>query len=163
MPRTCTVCGHADRDAIDAALVTGEPLRNIAARYVTSTATLLRHKAAHLPASLAAAQGAQEAAHGDDLIAQVRVLQGKALAILAKAEAAGQLNVALQGVREARGCLELLARLLGELQETGPTVNFLVMPEWLTLRTRLLIALDPYPDARLAVAAAMQEVGHARK
>jgi hypothetical protein len=163
MPRSCTICAHAQREAIDAALVAGQPLRDMSALFRVSEDALARHKTRHLPAALALAQGAQEAAHGDDLLAQVRVLQGKALEILAKAEAAGQLNVALQGVREARGCLELLARLLGELQEAGPTVNVLVMPEWLTLRTRLLIALDPYPDARLAVAAAMQEAPHARK
>ncbi len=163
MPRTCTICSHAERDAIDKALVTAEPLRSIAQRFATSATALHRHKAAHLPAVLAAAQEAQEAAHGDDLLAQVRALQDKALAILDKAEAAGQLNVALQGVREARGCLELLARLLGELQETGPTVNVLVMPEWVAMRTRLLAALDPYPDARLAAAAAMHEVPDAGK
>jgi hypothetical protein len=163
MPQTCTICRHAEREAIDAALLTAEPLRIIAARFGTSATALHRHKAAHLPTRLALAQGAQEAAHGDDLLAQVRELQGKALAILAKAEAAGQLNVALQGVREARGCLELLARLLGELQEAAPTVNVLVMPEYLATRTRLLLALEPYPDARLAAAAAMQEVVHAGK
>ena len=163
MPRMCTICTHSERDVIDAALLTTEPLRNIAARFGTSATALHRHKAAHLPTRLALAQDAQEAAHGDDLLAQVRTLQGKAMDILAKAEAAGQLNVALQGVREARGCLELLARLLGELQEAGPTFNVLVMPEWLSLRVAILRSLEPYPDARLAVAAALQGVVHAGK
>jgi len=31
----------------------------------------------------------------------------------------------------------------------------LVMPEWLTLRARLLAALAPYPAARLALAEAL--------
>ena len=32
MPRTCLACTSPERDAIDKALVTGEPLRNIAKR-----------------------------------------------------------------------------------------------------------------------------------
>ena len=67
------------------------------------------------------------------------------------------LRTALQGVREAKGCLELLARLQGELQERT-TVNVLINPQWLTLRTVILQALDEYPEARFAVAQALQEV-----
>ncbi|MCI0865579.1 MAG: hypothetical protein J4N89_03465, partial [Chloroflexi bacterium] len=44
---------------------------------------------------------------------QVRSLQGKALAILTKAEAAGDLRGALGAIRETRGTLDLLAKLLG--------------------------------------------------
>jgi len=79
------------------------------------------------------------------------------LSILAKAEQAGDLRTALQGVREAKGCLELLARLQGELQEQA-TVNILINPQWLSLRTVILEALDRYPEARQAVARALREV-----
>ncbi len=68
------------------------------------------------------AQEAQEVAQADNLLEQVQNLQAKALSILAKAEAAGDLRTALQGIREARSCLELLAKLQGELQQEG-TVN----------------------------------------
>jgi hypothetical protein len=44
MPRTCLACSHAEREAIDKALATGEPLRNIAKHVPISPAALLRHK-----------------------------------------------------------------------------------------------------------------------
>ena len=47
------------------------------------------------------------------MLDQVRSLQGKALAILVQAEAAGDLRTALGAVREARGNLELFAKILG--------------------------------------------------
>ena len=121
MPRICTICSHKGREAIDKALVDGHmPFRHIAARFDTSTGALQRHKADHMPMALVNAQGAQEVARGDTLLDQLRLLQDKALSILGKAEAAGDLRTALGGVREARGCLELLGKLAVELQGAPP-------------------------------------------
>jgi hypothetical protein len=46
-----------------------------------------------------------------------RDLQERALTTLVRAEEAEELNVALQAIRQARGNLELLAKLLDELDE----------------------------------------------
>jgi hypothetical protein len=157
MPRSCTICTHPERDVIEQALITGQPFRYIAARYGTSATALFRHKQDHLPVALVSAQEAEAVAHGDSLLEQVRALQTKALTILARAEAAGQLTVALQAVREARGCLALLAQLLGELHQ-GPTVNVLLAPEWQCLRATIIAALAPFPEARQAVTHTLQRV-----
>lgn len=154
MPRPCSVCTHPEHAAIDAALVRGMACRELAALYRVSPDAMERHKAAHLPATLLKAQDAQEAAQADDLLAQVRALQTRALAILDSAEAAGDLRTALGAIREARGTLELLAKLTGDLDER-PVVNVLVTPQWAATRMALLAALQPYPDARVAVAGAL--------
>ncbi len=53
-----------------------------------------------------------------------------------------------------------MARLDGQLQEQKTIVNVLaVSPEWLTLRARLLAALEAYPEARLAAAEALNGAG----
>jgi len=156
MAMTCTVCRHTDRAAIDSALVTGEPVRSVASRYVTLSGrplghmALYRHKDEHLAPSLAKAQEAASVAQADDLLGQVRTMQGRALGILDTAEAAGQLLVALAAIREARGCLELLGKLLGQIDER-PQINVLVSPEWHQVRGLILAALLPYPEARGAV------------
>ena len=151
MPRLCSVCVHDQRAAIDQALVNGTAFPALAALYRVSEDALGRHKANHLPATLARAQDAAEVAHADDLLGQVRDLQAKALGILTKAENSGQLMVALAAIRETRGCLELLGKLMGEIDDR-PQVNVLVMPEWLALRSRIVTALVPYPEARAALA-----------
>ncbi len=156
MPRKCTICEHEKVEEINRLLLEGVPLRNIAKQYSVSAASLHRHKEGHLPSKLVKAQEAREVAKADSLLDQVTELRDKALAILAKAEKAGELRTALQGVREAKGCLELLARLQGELQGRT-TVNILINPQWLSLRAVILQALDGYPEARLAVAQALQE------
>ncbi len=122
MPRNCTICAHPEREAIDAAIVSGVPLAALAAKYRVSADALGRHAAHHLPAAMVKGRAAADMVHGDDLLAQARDLQAKALGILAKAEKAGDLRTAVAANREARGCLELLARLLAELPE-GVTVN----------------------------------------
>jgi hypothetical protein len=81
-------------------------------------------------------------------------VQTKTLAILERAEKAGELRTALSAIREVRGNLELLAKLLGELRE-NPTVNLVVAPQWLTLRATILQVLEPYPDARNALCVAL--------
>jgi transposase-like protein len=157
MPQ-CTICTHEERQAIDAALLAGETsLRNIAKHYDTSAAALYRHKGAHLPAAMVKAQEAVEIARADNLLDQVKQIHAVTLSILAQAEKTGELRVALTAVREARGNLELLAKLLGELQ-AQPTVNVLVAsPEWTATRARLIAALGPYPEARAAVLEAIRE------
>jgi hypothetical protein len=155
MPRSCTVCSHPERGLIDDALLAGAAYRHIAARFNVSTGALQRHRE-HIPFHLLKAQDAAEVAHADNLLEQVKHLQSRALTILDKAEASGDLRTALSAIREARGNLELLAKLLGELQQEG-TVNVLVAPEWLSLRAVVVEALTPYPQARTAVLEALSE------
>ncbi len=157
MPRSCTICEHPEREAIDEALVAGESSAKIAGRYRTiDERAIRRHKANHLPAKLVMAQAAEEVAQADTLLGQVRDLQRRALDILDKAEEAGELRTALGAIREARGNLELLAKLLGELDER-PQVNILVSPEWLELRAVIVTALQPHPDALGGVLRALEE------
>ena len=131
MGRSCTVCVHPAREEIDKTLVEGEANRRIASQYSLSEASVRRHKGDHLPAALVKGKDAGEVVHGDSLLDQVQSLQGKALAILAQAEATGDLRVAVSAIREARGNLELLAKILGLMNvrhevEIKPVVNFTI-------------------------------------
>ena len=156
MPRSCTVCVHAKREEIDRALIEGVSAAEISGRYRTlGERAVRRHRSNHLPAKLVMAEKAAEVAEADNLLDQVGDLQRRALAILDKAEEAGELKTALSAIREARGNLELLAKLLGELDER-PVVNLNVSPEWLELRAVIVTALEPHPEAMGAVVDALE-------
>jgi hypothetical protein len=160
MPRFCSICTHDAREEIDQALVRGESTAKIAGRYRTlDERALRRHRSNHLPATLARAHEAEEVANADDLLAQVRDLQARALTILDKAEEAGELITALRAIREARGNLELLGKLAGELQD-GTTVNLYLSPEWLELRALIVAAVEPYPEARGSILRALERVSN---
>ena len=114
MPRSkrCTICRHTDVDRIDRALVGGGVVTRLSALFRVSPDALDRHKRQHLPEKLAQAQEADELAKADSLMTELRELHQKTLALMEKCEEAGDLRAALIGIREARGNLDLLGRLL---------------------------------------------------
>jgi hypothetical protein len=117
MARTCTVCRHAERLAINAALVAGEPFRAIAGRLGLSRTALQRHKAEHLPLALVKATEAAQVAEADTLLAQVQEMRQRARAYEAQAVATGDLRVGLLALREERAAAELVAKMTGALRE----------------------------------------------
>src|SRR6266511_3421379 len=150
MPRICSICSHPDRPEVDKALVAGEPIRGIAALFRVSPDAVQRHKE-HIPQELKLAADAQRVASADGLLAEVNKLRLKAYGLLQKAEQAGDYRTAISGVKEARGCLELLGKLMGQLND-NPQINIVISPQWQQVRVLLMEALSPYPDARIAVA-----------
>jgi hypothetical protein len=158
MPRRCTVCDHAEKHIIDKVLVSSGPYRSVAKRFGLSESAVYRHKSEHLPAYLLKAKEVEEVAKADDLLEQVRNLQAHALDILERAEKAGDLRTALAAISQARGNLELLGKLAGELDER-PVVNLNVSPQWLELRAVIVGALEPHPAAHTAVLRALESVG----
>lgn len=58
----------------------------------------------------------------------------------------------LKTAGQLQGQIDLLAQLLGELDKR-PRVNVLVSPEWLAVRSLIVEALMPFPEARSVVSA----------
>ena len=159
MPRTCTICLHPEKPAINAALVAGEPYRVIAQRFAASADAVYRHKVEHLPVALVKATEAAQIADADTLALKLHMLTVDAQRIRDKAEAAGDLRTALVGNRELVRIVELMAKLAGELQQEG-TTNIYITPQWIDVRTRLMHALHDFPEARAAVALVLREGIH---
>jgi hypothetical protein len=162
MTRVCTVCRHPQRAAIDKALVDGLAVRVIAERYGALTHTsVLRHKETCLPATVVKAKEAENIDHAIDIARQLTAINRAALSILAEARQAGDPATALRAIDRIQRQIELQAKLLGQLDER-PVVNVLVSAEWLQVRSALLTALAPYPEARVAVAERLRglEGGH---
>jgi hypothetical protein len=151
MPRTCTICTHPERAAIDKALVAGLSTYDLAALYRVSPDALSRHNAAHVPQQMAKAREAEDVGHAIDIVRQLRAINQVSVAILHEARQAGKPDIARSAIDRIQRQLELQGRLLGELDER-PHVDIVLTPEWLTARAALLAALQPYPDARVAVA-----------
>jgi hypothetical protein len=161
VPRTCTICEHRRLEEIDRALVGETSNLSVSSLFGVSESAVRRHKANHLPAKLVLAAKAEEVAQADALLEQARDLQIRTLAVLEAAEETKQHRIALSAIREARSNLELLAKLLGELDER-PVVNLNVSPEWLELRAVIVGALEPYTEARGAVLQAIEGTGDGR-
>lgn len=167
MPRVCTICTHPKRVAIDRALLQGDPFRNIAERFGTSTTSLTRHKADHLSERMAKA--VTRSAEADvrtaiDVAGQLKAINSATLSVLKDARSAGDGLLSLQAIDRVQKQIELQAKLI-DLINDGDTVNIIIAPQWIELRTVLLTALQGHPDALLAVSGALASIeggNHAR-
>ncbi len=158
MGRRCSACDHADRAGLDRAIAAGEGVNAVADRYGLSHQAVIRHRDAHIPTAAmqagAAAVVTAEAGHGASLVEDAAGLRAKAMELLRLAQDSGDYRTALQGVREAARCLELVAKLAGKLDDRT-TVNVLIAPTFIAIQAAILAALEPYQDARQAVVAAL--------
>jgi hypothetical protein len=163
VPRACTVCSHEKRYEIEERLATRQgTYRGIARTYGVSEDAVSRHVASgHVGQLLALAADAERAARADSLLDRIEALQSRTLAILEASEEANEHRTALAAIREARGNLELIGEITKEL-DRAPTLNLHLNPEWVELRTVIVGALDPHPDARDAVVRAIASVGNGR-
>jgi hypothetical protein len=155
--RSCTVCSHGESFAINEALVLEKASNRAITRQFGLHHDAVRRHRQHIPELLVKASEAMEVAQADDLLENVRGLQRRAYAILDTAEETGELRTALAAIREARGSLELLAKLLGELDER-PVINITLSEEWTQIRGAMMDVLSPYGEARVAVARRLLEL-----
>jgi hypothetical protein len=162
VPRRCTVCTHPERTDLDLAL--SDPSRaisQIAAKYGVSEDALSRHKANHLIPEMREKLTEDPDLRDVDVLAEMKGLYARMKGHLERVEETDNWQAIKAFHSEARTDLELLAKLIGQLDER-PVVNLLVSPEWLELRAVIVAALEPHPDARGAVLKALEGGGNGR-
>ena len=186
MARKCNTCRHPKVGEVDKKLIDGVlSLREISKCFGLTVPGLWRHKQSHLPAVLARGKASLEAGekpantaeaeaqrtavHAEavdskrdqralDSWQQLKAINAASLEVLRTARKQGQSDVLLRAVDRIARQIELEAKLLGQIQD-GVIVNVAVLPEWQGLRHRILESLRDYPEARLAVVAALKDAG----
>jgi len=160
MARPCSACVSPKRLQIDTELA-GEQttLSALARRIGVSRDALRRHRDQHLSPALAKVAieryGADSAEQAfDSVTLRVESLLDRLEVLLAIAEDRKSLVGGANIAREIRQSLELVARLRGELNDKpqNVTVNVLSTPEFTGVVTKLIAALGPWPEARIAAA-----------
>ena len=142
MPRTCTICSHAQRLEIERAIVAGTSLRTISGQFGPSKTAVLRHRS-NVAMTIARSTEARELVRTGTLLDDVRAgerraerLYEKAAEILAEALRNKDPRTALQAIRtasavmgEARDYLELRGELTNELgrDRTPPAVSIQII------------------------------------
>lgn len=153
--RYCETCRHSQRQEIDLALLAGESLRSIAERTGLSHSSVCRHKRNCLPQDLLQARISKKILDSDFLVAKVSKLIRSVENVLQKAEEADKALLVLAAVRELRPTLELLQKFSTRSETQTQQPDFSVTAELTVIRTAILNALQPFPQARVAVAAAL--------
>jgi hypothetical protein len=153
VPRTCSICSHEHRDAMEDAFIAGQAKRRIASQHGVSERAVRYHMREHLPALLALARDAERAARADTLLDRMEALQSQTLAIL---DAPEDQRTALAAIAQARRNLELIGEVTRELDRAG-TINLELTVEWQEVKAVLVNTLASYPEAQQAVFNALEE------
>jgi hypothetical protein len=161
VPRRCTVCAHERRYDIDTILVDrAKPYRDIARQYDVSKDAISRHvSGGHISELLALAADAERAARADSLLDRIEALQSRIEAFLSRVEDTDNYSAIIGGFREMRANLELIGEVTKQLDRT-PTLNLHLNPEWIRLRTVIVQALEPHPEARESFLRAIMSVSN---
>lgn len=88
-------------------------------------------------------------------IDQLNEVRDKAANLLDQAEASDDLRAAGTFLKELREQIRLMAELEGKIS-SQPQITIINNPEWVELRTVIITALDPFPQAREAVVNAIR-------
>ncbi|MDW7730686.1 MAG: hypothetical protein SCJ94_11915 [Bacillota bacterium] len=161
MGELCTVCKHQDLEKINLDLVQGVlSYRDLASKYDLGRMALQRHNEKHLPQLLVKGSEAKKSEMADKLLFEIERLHAKAWELIDQAERDKKFSAAVSAIKEARSSLELQAKLAGELK-TGSTINILVNPQWVELRTLIYKTLEPYPEVKLKLAEELSKAGAA--
>ena len=165
MSRTCTICSHKNVDEIDRRVRIENNIEQIANDYSLSAQSLRRHvRKNHHIRDVTAIPTTAELATSGDILREIATHHREAVRLKGLAEKEGDLKTALLGIREALKCLDLVAKIQGQIQTqstinvgVGVGVGVTMNPEWIELRTVIVNALEPYPMARSAVLDAIGE------
>jgi len=165
MPKPCSICTHKKLQEINAELAIETPYREISRKFKVSKSALNRHRQ-HLPVPLLEAaqrlkvEEAAAATTGDpDVLTQVKDLNKRATRILTDCETDKDRHHEIAAMREARGLLELQGKLMGAFSPDPPVqVTIINNPQWMAIRTVILQTLEPFPEAKARLVAALAEV-----
>jgi hypothetical protein len=158
MPRLCSVCSHPESFAINEAIIgIGEQgklsYQEISRRYGLDDSAVHRHTA-HIPQLLLKAKEGMEAYDAAAILARIRDLELETLEQLEAAKEDADRKHVLAAIREQRANLELVSRI-ARLISDAPQVNVLIAPH---VQALIFSALEPYPEARVAVSSALAEL-----
>ncbi len=152
---TCSICKREDIEIINRDLFSGRyTQQQVAEKYHVTPSTLCRHKA-HTKTQLIQAG---EATASDQMTAIQRVseLDDRAERLYQACLKKGDNLNAIRAIKEMRELVSLAARLSGELNQNVIHNHLHISPEWTVLRAAILQALQPYPEAKAALLAALR-------
>lgn len=127
--RRCTICQHAQRTEIDARLLLGTPLRTVAKEFSLKRSTLGRHLQRHVKQAGELALARATASYSRHLRQHMEKIQEETLQIVTAAKAKGDLQLALQAVREARQNSDVMRKLLTRADPQGKAKRPAEAPE----------------------------------
>lgn len=167
----CSICKHKSRHQIEIGLAHGISHSALARRFNVSADAVGRHAANHLsPAMRAAILTAQapsaidldalQALESEGLLSQLVHQRARLQQHVSMAVDYGDVKAAVSAEGAITANLALVGKLLGMIVQRHDvrSTSLLVSPDYLKLRSTLIAALRPFPEAARAVGAALHRL-----
>lgn len=149
MARACSICARDDRNAIDEAIVAGQPIRAIGRRFHASRDAIARHQVAHLSPALVKLQAVRDEQRGETLLERMETLIARTERLLSAAEESGAMGQALSAIDRMWKGYELVGKVTGEIKSggtTNQTINVLTHPDVLRVIQAVRHVLADQPE-----------------
>jgi len=158
MGRSCSVCGHSERSQIDKEIIAGIAYRDISGRFQLSKSAVERHANGCIAAVVSRSRELVDQVTAETLAGELRTLRETTLGVLEEARSSSDHNLALKAIARLEAQAELCAKLLGELVERQrvESIDVTVTERWTRIRGVILVALEPFPEARAALLLALE-------
>lgn len=171
MPNRCRVCEHRSRPQVELSVARGVSAKQISRRFPPlSEDSIYRHRA-HIPADLMrelrrrielpeAELEALRIEESRGLLENLVAQRAGLWKIARQSEELGDMTHAITAHRAITDNLALTGKLLDLFAATHQTTNNILIasPDWLLMRSALIEALAPYPEARQAVAQVLRKL-----
>lgn len=171
MSRLPEIANHPDRAQIEIGLANNVAMRTLGKRYGLTQSQLSRYRSDHMPEELIHRLRVR-GNRSDEELAQVREVESKSLLdhfawqrarLYQVADRAGKIGDdagETRALAEAGKVSERIGKLLGEMgahtQINNTQINFTADPRWHAIRTELVRALKPFPEAWSSVTEAIE-------
>jgi hypothetical protein len=150
--RTCTICVHDQREAIDLALGNGKSAKVLARRFAVSQDALDRHRARHLQPSIARAAARREELSAEALVQRLLGYMEAAEAGIEAARKSSDLSGLARCIKEAHAVVLSIGKTIGLWSDRPQIVN--------DNRRQIAINLDARSlDELLAMRCGLEELG----
>jgi hypothetical protein len=155
MSRTCTICSHEKRAEIEAAIVSGMANRPIASQFGVGYKSVERHASEHIKEAVQQAKAAKEEEYGQSVAEQLAYVNKITREILKRSNDDKKDGMSLLAIDRLTRQIDMQAKLFG----TGESDQEQLEEEWLNVREVIFRTLEPFPEARRAVARALLALG----
>jgi len=134
-------------------IVEGASVRHVAEQFGLSASAVQRHKS-HIPELLVQAREHADTYEAGAIFDRIERLERETLEQLEAEKASDEVDrrIVLQAIREQRGNIELVAKVMQLIDQAPKMELILISPQ---VQQVIIRALAPYPQARLAVANAL--------
>ena len=149
MGMRCKVCGHAEVEAIDRALIEGKTLREIAEQWGFTTLSVHRHKMRDLSEKIKRGKELQADDEASGLVERLAELTRETREITREALRKRDWGLALRSIARKEKQVAMEWKLVGPQEQVEEAEE--VRKEWWGLWQDLVQTLERYPDAHAAV------------